>query len=43
MPVRGMGRSLFGRGQIIRRDPATGVLAAGSYLWGGWIGISINI
>jgi gamma-glutamyltranspeptidase/glutathione hydrolase len=30
MPVRGMGRSLFGRGQIIRRDPATGVLAAGS-------------
>lgn len=30
MPVRGMGRSLFGRGQIIRRDPTTGVLAAGS-------------
>jgi gamma-glutamyltranspeptidase/glutathione hydrolase len=28
--VRGMGRSLFGRGQIIRRDPTTGVLAAGS-------------
>ena len=30
LPVRGMGRSLFGRGQIIQRDPATGVLAAGS-------------
>ena len=29
-PVRGMGRSLFGRGQIIRRDPVSGVLAAGS-------------
>jgi len=28
--VRGMGRSLFGRGQIIRRDPATGVLCGGS-------------
>ena len=28
--VRGMGRSLFGRGQIIRRDPSTGVLTAGS-------------
>ncbi|HWQ04450.1 MAG TPA: gamma-glutamyltransferase family protein [Longilinea sp.] len=28
--VRGMDRSLFGRGQIIRRDPATGVLCGGS-------------
>lgn len=28
--VYGMSRSLFGRGQIIRRDPATGVLCAGS-------------
>lgn len=29
-PVRGMGRSLFGRGQIILRDSATGVLTGGS-------------
>ena len=29
-PVSGMGRSLFGRGQIIRRDPETGVLCGGS-------------
>lgn len=29
-PVSGMGRSLFGRGQIIRRDPQTGVLCGGS-------------
>ena len=29
-PVSGWGRSVFGRGQIIRRDPATGVLCAGS-------------
>jgi len=28
--VKGMGRSLFGRGQIIRRDPLTGVLCGGS-------------
>jgi len=28
--IRGMGRSLFGRGQIIRRDPTTGVLCGGS-------------
>jgi gamma-glutamyltranspeptidase/glutathione hydrolase len=30
LPVNGMARSLFGRGQIIRRDPHTGVLWAGS-------------
>ncbi|MBE3039368.1 MAG: gamma-glutamyltransferase family protein [Chloroflexi bacterium] len=29
-PVSGWGRGVFGRGQIIRRDPATGVLCAGS-------------
>lgn len=29
-PVSGMGRSLFGRGQIIRRDPHSGVLCGGS-------------
>ena len=29
-PVGGIERSLFGRGQIIRRDPASGVLWAGS-------------
>jgi gamma-glutamyltranspeptidase/glutathione hydrolase len=29
-PVSGFGRSLFGRGQIIRRDPVSGVLCAGS-------------
>ncbi len=29
-PVVGFERSLFGRGQIITRDPATGVLCAGS-------------
>jgi gamma-glutamyltranspeptidase/glutathione hydrolase len=29
-PVSGMGRSLFGRGQIICRDPQSGVLCAGS-------------
>lgn len=29
-PVIGMARSLFGRGQIIRRDPTSGVLWAGS-------------
>lgn len=29
-PVSGMGRVLFGRGQIIRRDPSTGVLWGGS-------------
>ncbi len=29
-PVSGIERSLFGRGQIIRRDPASGVLWAGS-------------
>ena len=29
-PVGGIGRSLFGRGQIIRRDPVSGVLWAGS-------------
>jgi gamma-glutamyltranspeptidase/glutathione hydrolase len=28
--VSGMGRSLFGRGQIIRRDPQSGVLCGGS-------------
>jgi len=28
--VSGVERSLFGRGQIIRRDPASGVLWAGS-------------
>jgi gamma-glutamyltranspeptidase/glutathione hydrolase len=28
--VKGMERSLFGRGQIIRRDPLTGVLCGGS-------------
>jgi len=29
-PVSGYSRSLFGRGQVIMRDPATGVLTAGS-------------
>jgi len=29
-PVSGWGRALFGRGQIIVRDPATGVLCGGS-------------
>jgi len=29
-PVSGHGRAIFGRGQIILRDPATGVLCAGS-------------
>jgi gamma-glutamyltranspeptidase / glutathione hydrolase len=29
-PVSGWGRSLFGRGQVIRRDPASGVLCGGS-------------
>ena len=29
-PLSGWGRGLFGRGQIIRRDPVTGVLCAGS-------------
>jgi gamma-glutamyltranspeptidase/glutathione hydrolase len=29
-PLRGYQRSLFGRGQIIRRDPKTGVMTAGS-------------
>jgi gamma-glutamyltranspeptidase/glutathione hydrolase len=29
-PVSGYSRSLFGRGQIILRDPSTGVLTAGS-------------
>ncbi len=29
-PVSGMGRSLFGRGQIIWRNPASGVLCGGS-------------
>ena len=29
-PVSGMGRSLFGRGQIIRRDAENGVLWGGS-------------
>jgi len=29
-PVSGYGRSTFGRGQVIQRDPVTGVLAAGS-------------
>jgi gamma-glutamyltranspeptidase/glutathione hydrolase len=28
--VRGYDRSLFGRGQVILRDPGTGVLCAGS-------------
>ena len=28
--VRGMERSLFGRGQVIRRDPESGVLWGGS-------------
>jgi gamma-glutamyltranspeptidase/glutathione hydrolase len=28
--VSGMGRSVFGRGQVILRDPLTGVLTAGS-------------
>ena len=28
--VRGYGRALFGRGQIIRRDPSTGVVCGGS-------------
>ncbi len=28
--IHGMGRSLFGRGQIIRRDPSNGVLCGGS-------------
>lgn len=30
VPVRGYARSVFGRGQIIRRDPGTGLLCAGS-------------
>jgi gamma-glutamyltranspeptidase/glutathione hydrolase len=29
-PVSGFGRSMFGRGQVILRDPASGVLAGGS-------------
>jgi len=29
-PVSGAGRSVFGRGQIILRDPQTGVLCGGS-------------
>ena len=29
-PVSGYGRALFGRGQIIRRDPSSGVLCGGS-------------
>jgi gamma-glutamyltranspeptidase/glutathione hydrolase len=29
-PVSGRGRSLFGGGQIIRRDPETGILFGGS-------------
>ena len=29
-PVTGYARALFGRGQIILRDPSTGVLTAGS-------------
>ncbi len=29
-PVSGLGRGIFGRGQIIRRDPKTGVLYGGS-------------
>ncbi len=29
-PVSGLGRAIFGRGQIIRRDPETGVLYGGS-------------
>jgi gamma-glutamyltranspeptidase/glutathione hydrolase len=29
-PVAGFDRSLFGRGQVILRDPETGVLCAGS-------------
>ena len=29
-PVSGMGRALFGRGQVILRDPASGVLTGGS-------------
>ena len=28
--VSGMGRAIFGRGQVILRDPQTGVLQAGS-------------
>ena len=28
--VSGYGRALFGRGQIIRRDPVSGVLCGGS-------------
>ena len=30
IPTSGIGRSLFGRGQIIRRNPKTGVLCGGS-------------
>ena len=30
MEVKGYGRGVFGRGQVIRRDPASGVLWAGS-------------
>jgi gamma-glutamyltranspeptidase / glutathione hydrolase len=29
-PISGLNRSMFGRGQIIQRDPQTGVLCAGS-------------
>ena len=29
-PVSGIERSLFGRGQVIRRDPLSGVLCGGS-------------
>ncbi len=29
-PVSGYGRSVFGRGQVILRDPVSGVLCAGS-------------
>jgi len=30
VPVAGYGRTAFGRGQVIRRDPETGVLWGGS-------------
>ena len=30
IPTSGIARSIFGRGQIIKRDPETGVLVGGS-------------
>lgn len=40
-PIRGHERALFGRGQIITRDPATGVLCGGSDLRGDGLALGI--